>query len=218
MGQQANPLWLVVRCIGIVLWVPEEYATAQELADDLRRFLADMLHKQRQWEEARRLHEDVLGRRRKVLGEDHPDTVASMNGMAWLLATCDDARQRDPARAVELATQATTLAPQQADIWNALGVARYRAGDCKGAREALQRSMELRQGGSSADWFFLAIAQWQLGEKEQARKRFHQAVLWMDKNQPQDAELRRFRAEAAALLGIQDAPPPPKKEPPPTKK
>lgn len=23
--------------------------------------------------------------------------------------------------------------------------------------------MELRQGGSSADWFFLAIAQWQLG-------------------------------------------------------
>ena len=250
----------MVRCIGIVLWVPEEYATAQELADDLRRFLADMLHKQRQWEEARRLHEQVLGRRRKVLGEDHPDTlysmhnlaialqaqekweqarllceevlgrrrkvlgqdhpdtVASMNGMAWLLATCDDARQRDPARPVELATQATTLAPQQADIWNALGVARYRAGDCKGAREALQRSMELRQGGSSADWFFLAMAQWQLGEKEQARKRFHQAVLWMDKNQPQDAELRRFRAEAAALLGIHDAPPPAKKEPPPTKK
>ena len=74
----------MVRCIGIVLWVPEEYATAQELADDLCRFLADMLHKQRQWEEARRLHEDVLGRRRKVLGEDQPDTVASMNGMAWL--------------------------------------------------------------------------------------------------------------------------------------
>ena len=77
MGQQANPLWLVVRCIGIVLWVPEEYATAQELADDLRRFLADMLHKQRQWEEARRLHEDVLGRRRKVLGEDHPAPLYS---------------------------------------------------------------------------------------------------------------------------------------------
>jgi tetratricopeptide (TPR) repeat protein len=211
-------LRLVVRCIGIVLWVPEEYATAQELADDLRRFLADMLHKQRQWEEARRLHEEVLGRQRKVLGDDHPDTVASMNGMAWLLATCDDVRQRDPARAVELATQATTLAPQQADICNTLGVARYRAGDCKGAREALQRSMELRQGGSSADWFFRAMAQWQLGEKEQARKRFHQAVLWMDKNQPQDAELRRFRAEAVALLGIQDAPPPPKKDPPPTKK
>src|SRR5262245_63888296 len=72
--------------------------------------------------------------------------------------------------------------------------------------------MELRQGGFSADWFFLAVAQWQLGEKEQARKRVHQAVLWMDKNQPQDAELRCFRAEAAALLGLQNAPPPPNKE------
>jgi tetratricopeptide (TPR) repeat protein len=180
--------------------------------------LAIVLQAQEKWERARLLCEEVLQRRRKVLGQDHPDTVASMSGMAWLLATCDDARQRDPARAVELATQATTLAPQQADIWNTLGVARYRAGDCKGAREALQRSMELRQGGSSAAWFFLAMAQWQLGEKEQARKRFHQAVLCMDKNQPQDAELRRFRAEAAALLGIQDAPPPPKKEPLPTKK
>ena len=47
------------------------------------------------------------------------------------------------------------------------------------------------------------MARWQLREEEQARKRFHQAVLWMDKNQPQDAELRRFRAEAAALLGLE---------------
>ena len=184
----------------------------------LRGFLADMLHKQRQWEEARRLHEEVLGRQRKVRGDDHPGTLASMNGMAWLLATCGDARQRDPARPVELAAQAITLAPQQADIWNTLGVARYRAGDCKGAREALQRSMELRQGGSSADWFFLAMAQWQLNEKDKARAWYDQAITWMDKHNSQDKELKRFRAEAAALLGIEDAPPPPKKEPPPTKK
>jgi hypothetical protein len=68
-----------------VLWVPEEYATAQELADDLRRFLADMLHKQRQWEDARRLREEVLGRRRKVLGEDHPDTLYSTHNLAIAL-------------------------------------------------------------------------------------------------------------------------------------
>jgi hypothetical protein len=88
-------LWLVVRCTGIVLWVPEEYATAQELADDLRRFLADMLHKQRQWEEARRLHEEVLGRQRKVLGDDHPDTLASMNNLAIVVA---DLGKREEAR------------------------------------------------------------------------------------------------------------------------
>ena len=50
-----------------MLWVPEEYATAQELADDLRRVLADTRHKQRQWEEARRPHEEVLRQRRAVL-------------------------------------------------------------------------------------------------------------------------------------------------------
>ena len=80
----------MVRCIGIVPWVPEEYATAQELADDLRRFLADMLHKQRQWEEARRLHEEALGRQRKVPGDDYPDwpSGAQCFGLTDLVYFC----------------------------------------------------------------------------------------------------------------------------------
>jgi hypothetical protein len=61
------------------------------------------------------------------------------------------------------------------------------------------------------------MASWQLGEKQQARQRFAEAVAWMDKNRPNDKELLRFRAEAAALLGIQDAPAPSKKESPPGK-
>jgi hypothetical protein len=55
------------------------------------------------------------------------------------------------------------------------------------------------------DWFFLAMAHGQLGEKEQAHKWYAKAMQWMDKNKPQDEELRRFRAEASALLGIGDA-------------
>jgi tetratricopeptide (TPR) repeat protein len=179
--------------------------------------LAIVLHDQGKLEEARRRFEDVLGRRRKVLGEDHPHTVDSMNKLAWFLATCDDPRHRDPARAVELATQATTLASQQVALWNTLGVARYRAGDWKGAIQALHKSMELRKGGDGNDWFFLAMAHWQLGEKDHARTRFDQAVGWMDKHQPTDKELLHFRAEAAALLGVKDSPPPPKKEHSPTK-
>jgi serine/threonine protein kinase/Flp pilus assembly protein TadD len=169
--------------------------------------LASVLREQGNWKEARKLAEEVLGRQRKVLGDDHRHTLVTMNELAWLLATCDDARQRDPTRAVELATKATTLAPQNGDFWNTLGVARYRAGDWRGAVEALNKSMELRKGGDSADWFFLAMAQWQLGEKEQARKRFDQAVAWINKNQPKDPELLRFRAEAAEILGIEKPPP-----------
>jgi hypothetical protein len=33
-----------------------------------------------------------------------------------------------------------------------------------------KKSMELRKGDNSFDWFFLAMAHWQLGEKEQVRK------------------------------------------------
>ena len=84
--------------------------------------------------------------------------------------------------------------------WNTLGVARYRAGDFNAAVEALTKSMELHAGGDGFDWFFLAMAHWQHGDKEQARKWYGQAIEWMDKNQPNDEELRRFRTEAADLL------------------
>jgi hypothetical protein len=48
-------------------------------------------------------------------------------------------------------------------------------------------------------------AHWQQGEKELAQQWYTKAVEWMDKNNPQNEELRRFRAETAALLNIKDA-------------
>ena len=79
-------------------------------------------------------------------------------------------------------------------------MAHYRPGDWKAAIEALNKSRQLRQGGDAFDFFFLAMAQWHLGEKAKARRWFDQAVQWMDKNAPQNEELRRFRAEAGQLL------------------
>jgi hypothetical protein len=62
--------------------------------------------------------------------------------------------------------------------------------------------MQLSKGG---DWFFLAMAQWQLGNHEEARKLFAQAVEWMEKSESKNNELHRSRAEAAELLGIKEA-------------
>ena len=53
--------------------------------------------------------------------------------------------------------------------------------------------MQLRNGGDANDWFFLAMAHWQLDHEEEAGKWYAQAVQWMDKNAPQNEELRRFR-------------------------
>ena len=91
--------------------------------------------------------------------------------------------------------------------WNTLGVAHYRAGDWKAAVEALEKSMALRSGGDGFDWFFLAMAHWQLGDKPQARSWFNRAVPRMEKMQPKDEELVRIRAEAAALLGVNETKP-----------
>jgi hypothetical protein len=60
--------------------------------------------------------------------------------------------------------------------------------------------MSLREGGDSFDWFFLAMAHWRLGDRNQARMWLNRAVEWMDRDRPHDDELRRFRAEAETLL------------------
>jgi hypothetical protein len=65
--------------------------------------------------------------------------------------------------------------------------------------------MSLRHGGDSTDWFFLAMAHWQVGEKEEARRWYDKAVRWTKTNYPDDRQLRQFGAEAAQLLGIEDA-------------
>ena len=88
-----------------------------------------------------------------------------------------------------------------------LGVALYRAGAWNDAITHLTESMELRNDGDSFDWFFLGMAHWRLGHKEEARKQVERAILWMEKNAPQNEELRQFKSEAEALLGIK------KKEP-----
>jgi hypothetical protein len=63
--------------------------------------------------------------------------------------------------------------------------------------------MKLLKGNQlSYNAFFLAMAHWRLGEKAEARGWYDQGVQWMDKQQPQNEELRRFRAEAAQLLGL----------------
>jgi serine/threonine protein kinase len=152
--------------------------------------------------EALKLHQQTLVLRQAKLHIVHPHTLQSMNAVAWILANCPDRTLRDPDHALDLAKQVVKQAPDKGDYWNTLGTAQYRAGDWKGAVGTLTRSMKLREGGDGADWFFLAMANWRLGQKEEARSWYDRAVQWVAKQHPEDEELRCFRAEAAELLGI----------------
>jgi hypothetical protein len=51
------------------------------------------------------------------------------------------------------------------------------------------------------------MAYWQVGGQAKAREWFDKAVAWMDQGkQKDDADPKRFRAEAAELLGIKEKP------------
>jgi predicted Zn-dependent protease len=166
--------------------------------------LANMLLKDGRQEEARDAFRHFLAARDKLL-ELNPKDAQSRNSLAWVLATRADPSLRNPGRAVELAKKAVELAPLQSVIWNTLGAANYRAGDYRGAVEALQKSAVLSQNNHfSADAFFLAMANWQLGNKERARNWYRAGLAWMDKYAAANEEFKRFRAEAAALLQLRE--------------
>jgi serine/threonine-protein kinase len=142
----------------------------------------------------------------------NPAHAVAQNDLAWLLATCPEVKLRDPGQAVRHGRKAVELAPGEGALWNTLGVALYRNGDWKAAVEALGKSVQLRKGGDSADFLFLAMAHWQLQEKDKARAWYEKGATWIEKHQPLDAEMKGFRAEAAALLGLANDAAPAKKQ------
>jgi len=84
-----------------------------------------------------------------------------------------------------------------------LGWIEYRAGNWQLSIESLEKSCKLQKGGTGDEyqWIFLAMAQWQLGHKDEARKWYKQSIqsvkIW-PKN------LRSVRAEAEELLCVKE--------------
>jgi serine/threonine-protein kinase len=132
-----------------------------------------------------------------------PKDAEFCNMLAWYLAVrFEDPRLRDPQQAVAMALRAVQLEPQEGNFWNTLGAARYRARQWNESVEALEKSMALRQGGDPYDWFFLAMAHRQLGQKDEARRWYRQTEAWREKHRQGGYELHLLQAEAAELLGL----------------
>jgi tetratricopeptide (TPR) repeat protein len=147
----------------------------------------------------------------KAIAVDRPwpgpiDKAMPYDGLAWLLATCPDARFRDPARAVVLARKAIELiSPESIRRFNTtLGLAYYRVGDPRSAIAALGQS----RFPDGVDWLLLALCHQKVGAATEARKWYDRAVFWLEKNskvleqEPGRAEAAQlFRSEAEELLG-----------------
>jgi tetratricopeptide (TPR) repeat protein len=136
----------------------------------------------------------------------HPEDQQTQDVFAWFLATCADPQFRDARRAALLAKRVVDRVPQVGTYWCTLGAAQYGTGDYREAVRALEKATQLLNEKGSSARFYRAMAHWQLGETDQARQCYDQAVTWMAKQELQYVETRRHRAEAAKLLGIKIGP------------
>src|SRR5262245_33017211 len=147
---------------------------------------------QRYIQRARELHREAVQR-----SAGDPDL---QDMLAWQLATTQQEWLRDPAQAVGLAQQAVARRPMEGGFWTTLGLARYRAGDCSAAIQALAEAVRLGNGGTPRDWLYLALAHERMGEREEARRWYERACAEQERDAAGGEELKQLRAEAAALF------------------
>ena len=133
-----------------------------------------------------------------------PENATLLNNTAWLVVCYPGWEPQTVAQALTWSQRAVELAPEAAHAWNTLGVGYFRAANWEEAIVTLAKSEELASDQHLAfNAFFLAMAHWQLGHKDEARQWYDNAVEWMEANRPNDEELLRFRAEAEELLGVE---------------
>jgi tetratricopeptide (TPR) repeat protein len=131
-----------------------------------------------------------------------PDLATPHNNLAWALALPAKRPRPDYDDALSHARKAVQLQPKGLEYFSTLALAEYRCGNWAESSAASERSMALRNGGDTYDWFMLALAHGRKADKDQARKWFDKAVAWTKDKKPKDKELRQFWSEAAELLGL----------------
>jgi serine/threonine protein kinase/tetratricopeptide (TPR) repeat protein len=129
-----------------------------------------------------------------------PESAWLNDRLAWYLTHRRQTTLGEARQAVRAAKKATELAPQESDYWRTLGVAHYRAEGWQESIQALTKSMELSHGGDGVDWFFLAMAYWQLDKPDEANQWYDEAVDWLEKVGNENEEHFRFQNEAEELL------------------
>jgi tetratricopeptide (TPR) repeat protein len=166
--------------------------------------LGELLHATRRTEEARHEFDQGLAIM-EDLARRRPEESICHWQLICLLANCPDPALRDPARAVALAQR--VLPPSAGHYWRYLALAQYRNDQWQAAADSIQQAIDLRQGGDAFDWFLLAMAQWQLGQKGAAQERYAQAQEAIKTGKPLFYEylgvmaVQRLQREAEMLMG-----------------
>ena len=165
--------------------------------------LSGLLREQGRLEEAGKLREqaDALCDKLVAVSQD----AILLNNRAWHRIINADPARRAPETAVKLASKAVRIMPRNSGKHSTLGMAQYHAGQWQEAIDSLIKSEELGSGQDHGfNGFVLALAYWQVGNKEEARKWYDEALPWTRQNRPNDDKLRRYQEEAGQLLGSKE--------------
>jgi len=102
------------------------------------------------------------------------------NNVAWFCVRFPDAVS-DIKRPLDLAEKSVALKPNWQPSLNTLGAALYRAGRYEDSITILNESMKAHdEGGTAADWLFLAMAHCRLGHMDEAKKWLTKSQQWID--------------------------------------
>jgi tetratricopeptide (TPR) repeat protein len=140
-----------------------------------------------------------------------PDNLGALRNAAWSMANCPDPAQRQVEKALALASRAVESDPGIMASWQILGRVQYRAGQWSEAIQSVSKLVTPDDvGGSIGDRLILAMAYWQLGDRESARAWYERAAKRIAKNTKLPPvhlrailhERDRLQAETCELLGI----------------
>ena len=136
------------------------------------------------------------------IASDRPAIASLEEEVARMIVSAPGSSPDLVARAIRLARSAAAGSPENWAYHHTMGVALYRAGDWPGATDELERSIRLQDGdaGYGHDGFVLAMARWRRGDEQRGLLVYDRSVAWMERDAPDDAGVRRLRAEAEAVL------------------
>ncbi len=131
-----------------------------------------------------------------------PTNPSPANNYAWMLVNHPRSTAVDYQKAAELSEKAIQLQPNNHHLWNTHALTLFRTKRFSEAAMAIDRSIELGEGGTIADWLIKSLILQGLGNHAEAQQWFQQAETRRQAESPLSTELRRFSEEAQrALLG-----------------
>lgn len=129
-----------------------------------------------------------------------PNNAQVLNSYAWMLASDTNGTEEDYKKAVDLAEKASNMTPTDSNIWNTYAVALYRGKRFTDAQDAINKTMELSNGGTILDWFIKSMILGQLENRTEARHWFGRAESRRMAQSPENIALRAFSDEARRLI------------------